>query len=225
MAGRHANYAKVLVETEAPIALYKHLTKYWAVTDTPPEDPGGRATRSTADPATGAMAAVGLPILETLRNLVLQKVDGDDKLSFLVINSVREVSVLHSLFCVGESAGDFTAGDLFAIQGEIPAAGLPVVFLLEPLLFASKFPFVRTPRLEFANHLAGLESSLPRDFEDTTHQVADREADEGDRRVQSRGLAFVPRATAAAALEGGPCPSVTDVICIQSNAPSDALSS
>ena len=129
MAIRCASYAHVLVETEAPIALYKHLERYWAVPGTL-EDPGGRANRSNADPATGAGAAVGLPLLKTLRNLVLRKIDGVDKLSFLAVNSFREVSVLHSLFCVGESAGDFTAGDLYAICGEIPAAGLPVVVRL-----------------------------------------------------------------------------------------------
>ena len=134
---------------------------------------GGRATRSTTDPATGAVADVGHPVLETLQNLVLWKVYWVDKLSFLAVNSVGEVSVFHSLFCVGGSAGDFTAGDLFAIRGEIPAAGLPVVVRLKPLLCASNFPFVGTPRLEFANHLAGLESSLHWDFEDTAHQVAD----------------------------------------------------
>ena len=31
--------------------------------------------------------------------------------------------------------------------------------------------------------------------------------------VQSQDLAFVPRATAAAALEGGPQPALTDVLC------------
>ena len=85
---------------------------------------------------------MGVPVLETLRNLVLRKVEGVDKLSFLAVNGVGEVSVLHSLFCVGESAGDFTAGDLFAIRGEIPAVGLPEVFCLDPLLFASNSPFV-----------------------------------------------------------------------------------
>ena len=87
-----------MIKTEAPIALYKHLERYWAVPDTPLEDPGGQATRSNADPATGAVAAVGLPVLETLRNLVLRKIDGAEKLSFLAVNSVGEVSVLHSLF-------------------------------------------------------------------------------------------------------------------------------
>ena len=89
--------------------------------------------------------------------------------------------VLHSLFCARESAGDFTAGELFAIRGEILTVGLPEVVRLEPLLFASNFPFVGTSRLEFANHLAVLESSLPRHFEDTAHQVADLEGDEGAR--------------------------------------------
>ena len=156
---------------------------------------------------------MGFPVLDTLINLVLRKVEGVEKLSFLAVNGAGEVSVLHSLFCVGEGVGDFTAGDLFAIRGEIPAVGLPGVVRLEPLLFASKFPFVGTLRLEFASHLAGLESSLPRDFKDTAHQVADMAEHEGARRVQSRGLAFVPKGTAAAALEGGPRPAVTDVLC------------
>ena len=212
MAGRRASYAQVLVETEAPIVFYKHLARYWAVPGTPQEDPGGRATRSNADPATGAVAAVVLPILETLRNLFLRKIYGANKLSFLTVNNVWEVSVLHYLFCVGKSAGNFTTGDLYAICGDNPAAGPLVVVRLDPLLFASNFPFVGTPRLYFANHLAGLESSLPRDFEDTAHQVADGEEDEGVRRVQSRGLAFVPQATVAVALEEGLRPAVMDVL-------------
>ena len=88
--------------------------------------------------------------------------------------------------------GDFTAGDLYAICGKIPAAGLPVVVRLEPLLFASNSPFVGTPRLEFSGHLAGLESSLARDFEDTVHQVADGEEEEGVQRVQFKGPRLRP---------------------------------
>ena len=88
-----------------------------------------------------------------------------------------------------------------------------MVVRLDPLLFTSNFPFVGTPRLEFANHLARLESSLPWDFEDTAHQVADGDEDEGVRQVQSRGLAFVPRATAVVAFEEGLRSAVTDVLC------------
>ena len=43
--------------------------------------------------------------------------------------------------------------------------------------------------------------------------MADMAEDEGARRVQSQGLAFVPRTIAAAALEGGPWPAVTDILC------------
>ena len=75
MFGRRLSYAKVLGESDAPLALHKHLARYWAAADTPPDDPGGRATQSTADPSTGAVAAVGVPVLETLRNLVLRKVE------------------------------------------------------------------------------------------------------------------------------------------------------
>ena len=44
-------------------------------------------------------------------------------------------------------------------------------------------------------------------------QVADMAEDTGARRVQSRGLAFVPQETTATALEGGHQPAVTDVLC------------
>ena len=106
MVGRRSTYAEVLGESDTPLALHKHLARYWAAVDAPQDDPGGRATRSTADPSTGAVAGVGFPVLDTLRNLVLRKAEGVDKLSFLAVNGAREVSVLHSLFCVGESAGD-----------------------------------------------------------------------------------------------------------------------
>ena len=42
--------------------------------------------------------------------------------------------------------------------------------------------------------------------------MADMAEDEGARWVQSRGLTFVSRLTAAAALEGGPRPAFTDVL-------------
>ena len=81
MVGRRSTYAEVLGESDAPLALHKHLARYWAAADAPQDDPSGRATRSTTDPSTGAVAAVRFPVLETLRNLVLRKVEGMDKLS------------------------------------------------------------------------------------------------------------------------------------------------
>ena len=74
------------------------------------------------------------------------------------------------------------------------------------------FPFVGTARLDFTIHLAGLGSALPQDFDDNAHQVAILE-DDGARQVQSRGLAFVPRATAAVTLEEGSRPVVTTMLC------------
>ena len=147
MVGQRSTYSEVLGESDALLALHKHLARYWAAADAPQDDPGGRATRSTADPSTDPVATVGFPVLDTIINLVLRKVEGVEKLSFLAVNGAGEVSVLHSLFCVGESAGDFTAGDLFAIRCEIPAVGFPVFVRLEPLLFAFNFPFVGTSRL------------------------------------------------------------------------------
>ena len=76
MAGQRSSYSEVLGETEAPLALHKHLARYWAAADAPHDDPGGWANRSTADPSTGAVVAIGFPVLETLRNLVLWKVEG-----------------------------------------------------------------------------------------------------------------------------------------------------
>ena len=90
MVGRRSTYTEVLGESDAPLALHKHLARYWAAADAPQDDPGGRATRSTADPSTGAVAAVGFPVLDTLINLVLRKVEGVDKLSFLAVNGAEE---------------------------------------------------------------------------------------------------------------------------------------
>ena len=87
MAGRRSTYDKLLGGSDAPLALHKHLARYWAAADAPHDDPGGRANCSTADPSTSAVAAVGFPVLETLQNLVLRNVEGVDKISFLFINS------------------------------------------------------------------------------------------------------------------------------------------
>ena len=57
MFGGRSTYAEVLGESDAPLALHKHLARYWAAADALQDDPGGRATRSTADPSTGAVAA------------------------------------------------------------------------------------------------------------------------------------------------------------------------
>ena len=71
---------------------------------------------------------------------------------------------------------------------------------LKAIHFAVNSSFVGTQRLEFKGHLAGLASILPRGFEDSAHQPAVEGEDDGARFVKSRGLAFVPCATAEMAL-------------------------
>ena len=66
--------------------------------------------------------------------------------------------------------------------------------------------------MEFAAHLSGLESALLRDYSTTAHAPAASD-DEGCRQVRSRGLAFVPRETAAVVLGEGPRAAVTNVLC------------
>ena len=92
-------------------------------------------------------------------------------------------------------------GELFAIWGEIPTDGLPAIVKIEAIHFAVNSSFVSTPKLEFEGQLAGLTSSIPRDFEDSVHQPADEGEDGGVRLVKSRGLAFILRATIEIALE------------------------
>ena len=79
MVGERSTYAEVLGESDSPLALNKHLARYWAAADAPQDDPGRQATRSTTDPSTGAVAAVGVPVLETLRNIFPQEVGGEEE--------------------------------------------------------------------------------------------------------------------------------------------------
>ena len=121
--------------------------------------------------------------------------EGLDKLSLISINKEGLVSVLHALFQVGESAYKDSPGEIFAIRGEISTDGLPAIVRLKTIKFAVNFSFVGTPILEFEIHLAGLNYNLPRDFKDSTHQLAVEDEDNGVRLVKSCGLAFFPCTT------------------------------
>ena len=147
-----------------------------------------------------------------LRNLVTRNVEGISKISLLAANEAGEVSLLHSFFVTGSSACDYSASSLYALRGEIPTEGLPTVVRLEALHFAANSEFLGTARLEFTNHLNGVESALPRDLESEAHDVV-AETDEGCRAVRSRGIAFVPRQTATVVLDGNPSPTVATVCC------------
>ena len=148
------------------------------------------------DSATGAVSDTGFPVLEALGALVSRGVESINRLALLDVNKDVLISVLHSLLLVGESAYEDRSGELFSIWGEIPADGLFKILRLKAIHFSLNSSFVATPRLEFEGHLAGLTSSLLQDFEDSVHHPAVEGEDDGARLVNSRGLAFIPYATA-----------------------------
>ena len=74
---------------------------------------------------------------------------GIDNLALLAANKYGLVSILHSLFQVGESAYKDGPSELFALRSEIPSNGLPAIVRLEKIHFASNSSFMGTPRLEF----------------------------------------------------------------------------
>ena len=83
---------------------------------------------------------------------------------------------------------------------------------LKAIHFALNSSFVGTLRLEFESHLAGLNSNLPRDFEDNAHQPVVNDKDNGVRLVKSCSLAFVPCPNTNIALKQGPRAPITEVI-------------
>ena len=83
---------------------------------------------------------------------------------------------------------------------------------LETIHFDANSSFVGTPRLDFEGHLSGLTYSLPWDFKDSAHRPTVKGEDDGARLVKSRGLAFVPCATADIKLEQGPRAPITKVL-------------
>ena len=117
----------------------------------------------------GAVSDTGFPLLKALGALVSRGTEGIDKLSLLAVIKDGLVSVLHSLFLVGESAYKEGPGELFSIRGEIPADGLPAIMRIEAIHFAANSSFVGTLRLYFKGHLVGLNSSLLWEFKDSAH--------------------------------------------------------
>ena len=194
------------------MSLFKYLAKKWAVPEDPQDFTASRSLRSNTDSTTGAVSDTGFRVLEALGDLASRGAEGLDNIALLTINEYVLVSVLRSLFLFGESAYENRPGDLFAILGEIPADGLPAIVRLKAIHFAVNFSFVETPRLEFEVPLAGLTSSLLRDFEDSAHQPKFEVEDDGARLVKSHGLAFVPCATTEIVLEQGPLMLITNII-------------
>ena len=162
---------------------------------------------------TGAVSDTGFPVLKALGTLVSRGSEGLNKPPPLIVfNKDGLVSVLKSLFQVGESAYKDVTGEFFAIHGEIPANRLPVIVRLKAIHFTANYSFVETPGLEFESHLDGLTSSLPQEFEDKNHQPVVEGEDDGMRLVKLPGQLFVPCATAEIVLEQGLRVPITEVI-------------
>ena len=104
MSGWRSLFSKVLDNGNAPLGLFKYLTKKWAVPEAPQDLTAKRSLRSNTDAATGSIIDMGFPVLEDLGDLVSRGVEGLDNIALLSVNKNNLVSVLHSLFLVGESA-------------------------------------------------------------------------------------------------------------------------
>ena len=104
MSGRNSFFAQVLDKGDAPIGIFKYLANKWAVPGSPQEFTASRSLRSNTDSATGSVSDTGFPVIEALGYFVSGGSEGIYKLSLLAVNEDSLVSVLHSLFKVGESA-------------------------------------------------------------------------------------------------------------------------
>ena len=174
----------------------------------PQADPSARTRTLRREPLATQVSLLSKP----WEILVSRGAEGLDNISLLSVKKDSRVSFLHYLFQVGESAYEDFPGKLFAIRGDIPAYGIPAIMRLEAIHFAANSSFVGTPRLEFESHITGLTSSVPQNFKDRAYQPAVDGKDDGVRLVKSRGLEFVPCATAEIALEQGPRALITEVI-------------
>ena len=72
---------------------------------------------------TGAVSNTGFPVLEALGDLVLRGAEGLNRLALLADNKEGLVSVLQSLFLVGESAYEDGPGKVFTIRGRSQLTG------------------------------------------------------------------------------------------------------
>ena len=169
MSGRRSLFAQVLDNGDALLVFFKHLANKWAVSESPQDFTASRSLRLNTDSATGAVSDTGFPVLEALGDLISRGAEEFNRLALLAVKKDGLVSVLHSLFLVGESAYKEGPGKLFSIRGEIPADGLPAIMLIEAIHFAANSSFVGTLRLYFKGHLVGLNSSLLWEFKDSAH--------------------------------------------------------
>ena len=146
MSGHLSLFSQVLDKGDAPLGLFKYPAKKWVVPEAPQDFTASRSLRLNTDSATGAVSDTGFLVIKALGALVLRGDEGLDKLTLLALNEDGLVSVLRSLFQVGESAYEDGPGELFAIRSDITSDGLPAIVRLKAINFASNgSPF----RLDF----------------------------------------------------------------------------
>ena len=144
MSDRRLLLSQVLDKGDAPLALYKYLAKKWAIPKSPQEFTASRSLRLNMDYATGAVSDTGFPVLEALGILVSRGAEGLDKLFLIAVNEDDLISVLHSLFQVGESDYEDGTGELFAICGKITSNGLPAIVRLKAIHFSANSSSTRS---------------------------------------------------------------------------------
>ena len=109
------------------MGIFKYLVKKWTVPKAPQYFIASRSLWLNTDSATGDASDTVFPVLKALGDLVLRGAEGLNKIALLAVNKDGLISVLHSLFLVGESTYKDGPGELFSIRGEIPANGLPAI--------------------------------------------------------------------------------------------------
>ena len=136
----------------------------------------------------GASANLSKGLLAYLTGLVSRGAKGTEGISLLGIEESGQVAHVHSLFCV--SAGDYTEMDLWGVLGLLPDKGVPAHIKITPIHLAASYFFLGVSRTEFDSALAGL-STEDEDFDDLAQEPA-AGADDGFRRICSRGACFIP---------------------------------
>ena len=144
MSGQRSLFPYILDKGDDLLGLLKYLAKKWAVSKAPQYFIASRSLRSNTDSVKGAVSDMSFSVLEALGDLVLRGVKSLDKLALIAVNEDGLVSVLNSLFQVGESAYKDGHGELFAIRGEILADGLPAIVRIKAVHFAANSSFVGT---------------------------------------------------------------------------------
>ena len=130
----------------------------------------------------------GEVLLAYLTGLVSRGGKGTEGVYLLGIEESGRVAHAHSLFCV--SAGYYAKPDLWGVLGPLPDEGRPDYIKITALHLAARYSFLDVSRTEFDSALVGL-STEDEDLDDLAQEPA-AGADDGFRRICSRGACFLP---------------------------------